>query len=90
MQVINSRGERGGERKIGKPVLTPFTEIITYIYLVLEHHGSRTREEKKKEGGGGEKDRSNAEYPVTFRPSPGRSCNNHPPGGLGCDSDSAV
>ena len=74
----------------------PVTEMITGIDLVLEQiriaAGSdlpATQDEVVINGHSIEC-RVNAENPVTFRPSPGKILQYHPPGGLGVRIDSAV
>src|SRR6266436_2581007 len=74
----------------------PVTEMITDIDLVLEQiriaAGGElplTQDEVTINGHSIEC-RINAENPVTFRPSPGRIEQYHPPGGLGVRIDSAV
>jgi acetyl-CoA carboxylase biotin carboxylase subunit len=74
----------------------PVTEMITDIDLILEQirvaDGAElalTQEEIKFTGHAIEC-RINAENPVSFRPSPGKILQYHPPGGLGVRVDSAV
>ena len=74
----------------------PVTEMITDIDLVLEQirvaDGADlpvSQEELKFQGHAIEC-RINAENPVSFRPSPGKIVQYHPPGGLGVRVDSAV
>jgi acetyl-CoA carboxylase biotin carboxylase subunit len=74
----------------------PVTEMITGIDLVLEQiriaAGADlplTQDEVVINGHSIEC-RVNAENPVTFRPSPGKILQYHPPGGLGVRIDSAV
>jgi len=74
----------------------PVTEMITDIDLILEQirvaYGaplSLTQEDVRFQGHAIEC-RINAENPVSFRPSPGRILQYHPPGGLGVRVDSAV
>jgi acetyl-CoA carboxylase biotin carboxylase subunit len=74
----------------------PVTEMITGIDLVLEQirvaAGGElpcTQDEIIINGHAIEC-RINAENPVTFRPSPGKITQYHPPGGLGVRIDSAV
>ena len=74
----------------------PVTEMITGIDLVLEQIRiaaggdlSMTQDEVTINGHAIEC-RVNAENPVTFRPSPGKILQYHPPGGLGVRIDSAV
>jgi acetyl-CoA carboxylase biotin carboxylase subunit len=74
----------------------PVTEMITGIDLVLEQIRIAaggdlpiTQEEVGINGHAIEC-RVNAENPVTFRPSPGKILQYHPPGGLGVRIDSAV
>jgi acetyl-CoA carboxylase biotin carboxylase subunit len=74
----------------------PVTEMITDIDLVLEQirvaDGADlplTQEDVKFQGHAIEC-RINAENPVSFRPSPGKIVQYHPPGGLGVRVDSAV
>ena len=74
----------------------PVTEMITGIDLVLEQIRiaaggdlPMTQDEVTISGHAIEC-RVNAENPVTFRPSPGKILQYHPPGGLGVRIDSAV
>jgi acetyl-CoA carboxylase biotin carboxylase subunit len=74
----------------------PVTEMITGIDLVLEQIRIAaggdlplTQDEVAVTGHAIEC-RINAENPVTFRPSPGKILQYHPPGGLGVRIDSAV
>src|SRR5437899_3783398 len=74
----------------------PVTEMITDIDLVLEQIRIAaggdlplTQEEVMINGHSIEC-RINAENPITFRPSPGKILQYHPPGGLGVRIDSAV
>jgi acetyl-CoA carboxylase, biotin carboxylase subunit len=74
----------------------PVTEMITDIDLILEQirvaaggELSITQSDVKFHGHAIEC-RINAENPSTFRPSPGRIQQYHPPGGLGVRIDSAV
>jgi len=74
----------------------PVTEMITGLDLVLEQiriaAGGElplTQDEVTITGHSIEC-RVNAENPVTFRPSPGKILQYHPPGGLGVRIDSAV
>src|SRR6476659_6925757 len=78
------------------PVEHPVTEMITDIDLVLEQIRIAaggdlppTQEEVMINGHSIEC-RINAENPTTFRPSPGKILQYHPPGGLGVRIDSAV
>ncbi|HET7493727.1 MAG TPA: acetyl-CoA carboxylase biotin carboxylase subunit, partial [Bradyrhizobium sp.] len=74
----------------------PVTEMITGIDLVLEQiriaAGGDLPMAQEEVGINGHaiECRVNAENPVTFRPSPGRILQYHPPGGLGVRIDSAV
>src|SRR5471032_2973496 len=74
----------------------PVTEMITGIDLVLEQirvaAGGELPVEQKEViiNGHSIECRVNAENPVTFRPSPGKILQYHPPGGLGVRIDSAV
>jgi acetyl-CoA carboxylase, biotin carboxylase subunit len=74
----------------------PVTEMITDIDLILEQIRvsdgaplSLTQADVRFQGHAIEC-RINAENPVSFRPSPGRIHQYHPPGGLGVRVDSAV
>jgi acetyl-CoA carboxylase biotin carboxylase subunit len=74
----------------------PVTEMITDIDLILEQIRvadgadlSLTQEDVTFRGHAIEC-RINAENPVSFRPSPGKILQYHPPGGLGVRVDSAV
>jgi acetyl-CoA carboxylase biotin carboxylase subunit len=74
----------------------PVTEMITDIDLVLEQirvaDGADLPllQDDVKFQGHSIECRINAENPVTFRPSPGKIVQYHPPGGLGVRVDSAV
>jgi acetyl-CoA carboxylase biotin carboxylase subunit len=74
----------------------PVTESITDIDLVLEQiriaagGDLPARQEDVQVIGHAIECRINAENPLTFRPSPGRILQYHPPGGLGVRIDSAV
>jgi acetyl-CoA carboxylase, biotin carboxylase subunit len=74
----------------------PVTESITDIDLVLEQIRIAAggdlpmAQEKVVITGHAIECRINAENPVTFRPSPGKILQYHPPGGLGVRIDSAV
>ena len=74
----------------------PVTEMITGIDLILEQirvaDGAELTlaQEDVKFQGHSIECRINAENPVSFRPSPGRILQYHPPGGLGVRVDSAV
>ena len=74
----------------------PVTESITDIDLVLEQiriaAGGElpARQDEVQIIGHAIECRINAENPTTFRPSPGRITQFHPPGGLGVRIDSAV
>jgi acetyl-CoA carboxylase biotin carboxylase subunit len=74
----------------------PVTEMITDIDLVLEQiriaAGGELPASQREVGliGHAIECRINAENPETFRPSPGRITQYHPPGGLGVRIDSAV
>jgi acetyl-CoA carboxylase biotin carboxylase subunit len=74
----------------------PVTEMITDIDLILEQirvaAGGELRitQSDVKFHGHAIECRINAENPVSFRPSPGRIQQYHPPGGLGVRVDSAV
>ncbi|TFV68627.1 acetyl-CoA carboxylase biotin carboxylase subunit [Bradyrhizobium frederickii] len=74
----------------------PVTESITDIDLVLEQiriaagGDLPARQEEIQVIGHAIECRINAENPQTFRPSPGRILQYHPPGGLGVRIDSAV
>ncbi|EAQ34883.1 acetyl-CoA carboxylase [Nitrobacter sp. Nb-311A] len=74
----------------------PVTEMITDIDLVLEQiriaaGGDLPATQKEiVVSGHAIECRINAENPVTFRPSPGKIMQFHPPGGLGVRIDSAV
>jgi acetyl-CoA carboxylase biotin carboxylase subunit len=74
----------------------PVTEMITGIDLVLEQiriaAGGDLPMAQEEVGVNGHaiECRVNAENPVTFRPSPGKILQYHPPGGLGVRIDSAV
>ena len=74
----------------------PVTEMITDIDLVLEQirvaaGGDLPATQKEIViSGHAIECRINAENPVTFRPSPGKILQYHPPGGLGVRIDSAV
>src|SRR3954468_7723292 len=74
----------------------PVTESITNIDLVLEQiriaagGDLPARQEEVQVIGHAIECRINAENPQTFRPSPGRITQYHPPGGLGVRIDSAV
>src|SRR5262249_40086071 len=74
----------------------PVTEMITDIDLVLEQiriaaggHLEFSQNDVKFHGHAIEC-RINAESPLSFRPSPGKIVQYHPPGGLGVRVDSAV
>ena len=74
----------------------PVTEMITDIDLVLEQiriaaggHLEFSQDDVKFHGHAIEC-RINAENPLSFRPSPGKIVQYHPPGGLGVRVDSAV
>src|SRR5258707_13484352 len=74
----------------------PVTEMITDIDLVLEQIRIAaggdlplTQDEAIIDGHSIES-RINAETPITFRPSPGKILQYHPPGGLAEGIDSAV
>ncbi len=74
----------------------PVTESITDIDLVLEQiriaagGDLPARQDEVQVIGHAIECRINAENPQTFRPSPGRILQYHPPGGLGVRIDSAV
>jgi acetyl-CoA carboxylase biotin carboxylase subunit len=74
----------------------PVTEMITDIDLVLEQirvaaGGDLPAAQKDVQViGHAIECRINAEHPVTFRPSPGKILQYHPPGGLGVRIDSAA
>jgi acetyl-CoA carboxylase biotin carboxylase subunit len=74
----------------------PVTEMITGIDLVLEQiriaagGDLPATQEQVVINGHAIECRVNAENPVTFRPSPGKILQYHPPGGLGVRIDSAV
>jgi acetyl-CoA carboxylase biotin carboxylase subunit len=74
----------------------PVTEMITGIDLVLEQiriaagGDLPVTQNEVVIGGHSIECRVNAENPVTFRPSPGKILQYHPPGGLGVRIDSAV
>jgi acetyl-CoA carboxylase biotin carboxylase subunit len=74
----------------------PVTESITDIDLVLEQiriaagGDLPAKQEEVQVIGHAIECRINAENPQTFRPSPGRILQYHPPGGLGVRIDSAV
>ncbi|MGY3627388.1 acetyl-CoA carboxylase biotin carboxylase subunit [Bradyrhizobium sp. USDA 3686] len=74
----------------------PVTESITDIDLVLEQiriaagGDLPARQDEVQVIGHAIECRINAENPQTFRPSPGRITQYHPPGGLGVRIDSAV
>jgi acetyl-CoA carboxylase biotin carboxylase subunit len=74
----------------------PVTEMITDIDLVLEQiriaagGDLPARQDEIATIGHAIECRINAEHPETFRPSPGRITQYHPPGGLGVRIDSAV
>jgi acetyl-CoA carboxylase, biotin carboxylase subunit len=74
----------------------PVTEMITDIDLVLEQirvaAGSQLElaQDEVEFHGHAIECRINAENPVSFRPSPGKIVQYHPPGGLGVRIDSAV
>src|SRR5207249_7061149 len=74
----------------------PVTEMITDIDLVLEQirvaAGSQLElsQGDVKFHGHAIECRINAENPISFRPSPGKIVQYHPPGGLGVRVDSAV
>ena len=74
----------------------PVTEMITGIDLVLEQiriaaGGDLPAQQDEIEiSGHAIECRINAENPLTFRPSPGKILQYHPPGGLGVRIDSAV
>ena len=74
----------------------PVTEMITDIDLVLEQiriaagGDLPVTQEEVVINGHSIECRVNAENPVTFRPSPGKILQYHPPGGLGVRIDSAV
>jgi len=78
------------------PVEHPVTESITDIDLVLEQiriaagGDLPARQDEVQVIGHAIECRINAENPQTFRPSPGRILQYHPPGGLGVRIDSAV
>jgi acetyl-CoA carboxylase biotin carboxylase subunit len=72
----------------------PVTEMVTGVDLVLEQlrvaagQGLSMRQEDVRLSGHAIECRICAENPETFRPSPGRITNFHPPGGLGVRIDS--
>jgi acetyl-CoA carboxylase biotin carboxylase subunit len=74
----------------------PVTEMITGLDLVLEQIRVAAggdlplRQDEVTITGHSIECRVNAENPVTFRPSPGKILQYHPPGGLGVRIDSAV
>ncbi|MFZ5731105.1 MAG: acetyl-CoA carboxylase biotin carboxylase subunit [Pseudomonadota bacterium] len=74
----------------------PVTEMITGIDLVLEQirvaagGDLPARQDEIGVSGHAIECRVNAENPQTFRPSPGKITQYHPPGGLGVRIDSAV
>src|ERR1035437_9512492 len=74
----------------------PVTEMITDIDLVLEQiriaagGDLPVTQDQVVINGHSIECRVNAENPVTFRPSPGKILQYHPPGGLGVRIDSAV
>jgi acetyl-CoA carboxylase biotin carboxylase subunit len=74
----------------------PVTEMITDIDLVLEQiriaagGDLPVKQDEVIINGHSIECRVNAENPVTFRPSPGKIQQYHPPGGLGVRIDSAV
>src|SRR6266513_6231714 len=74
----------------------PVTEMITDIDLILEQirvaagGGLQLSQSDVKFHGHAIECRINAENPVSFRPSPGKIMQYHPPGGLGVRIDSAV
>ncbi|WP_298243855.1 acetyl-CoA carboxylase biotin carboxylase subunit [uncultured Bradyrhizobium sp.] len=74
----------------------PVTESITDIDLVLEQiriaagGDLPAKQDEIQVIGHAIECRINAEHPQTFRPSPGRILQYHPPGGLGVRIDSAV
>src|SRR5262245_9164765 len=74
----------------------PVTEMVTGFDLVLEQiriaddAGLAIAQEDVTFLGHAIECRSNAENPVSFRPSPGKLLHYHPPGGLGVRVDSAV
>src|ERR1700710_1396381 len=74
----------------------PVTEMITDIDLVLEQiriaagGDLPATQDQVQVNGHAIECRVNAENPVTFRPSPGKILQYHPPGGLGVRIDSAV
>src|SRR6201990_2549652 len=74
----------------------PVTEMITGIDLVLEQiriaagGALPVTQDEVIINGHAIECRVNAENPVTFRPSPGKILQYHPPGGLGVRIDSAV
>jgi acetyl-CoA carboxylase biotin carboxylase subunit len=74
----------------------PVTEMITDIDLVLEQiriaagGDLPVTQDEVMINGHSIECRVNAENPVTFRPSPGKILQYHPPGGLGVRIDSAV
>src|SRR6266513_1872210 len=74
----------------------PVTEMITDIDLILEQirvaagGGLQLSREEVMINGHSIECRINAENPITFRPSPGKIQQYHPPGGLGVRIDSAV
>jgi acetyl-CoA carboxylase biotin carboxylase subunit len=74
----------------------PVTEMITGIDLVLEQiriaagGDLPVTQDEVVINGHAIECRVNAENPVTFRPSPGKILQYHPPGGLGVRIDSAV
>src|SRR6202795_4639257 len=74
----------------------PVTEMITDIDLVLEQiriaagGDLPVTQDEVVINGHSIECRVNAENPVTFRPSPGKILQYHPPGGLGVRIDSAV
>jgi acetyl-CoA carboxylase biotin carboxylase subunit len=74
----------------------PVTEMITGIDLVLEQiriaagGDLPATQDQVVINGHAIECRINAENPVTFRPSPGKILQYHPPGGLGVRIDSAV
>ena len=74
----------------------PVTEMITDIDLVLEQiriaagGDLPVTQDEVVINGHSIECRVNAENPVSFRPSPGKILQYHPPGGLGVRIDSAV
>jgi len=74
----------------------PVTEMVTGIDIVREQIRIAAgaplaiRQEDVRLSGHAIECRINAESPTTFRPSPGRVTEYHPPGGLGVRADSAL